>query len=133
MSSLDLLVAFTLLVAAIGVATPLVVQHGRLLKSHRNYRLALDELSNHLDRISALPLAELPRAIEQLTPSPFFIERLPGAKLSGELQPAESGTRVTLKLSWREAQRERAPLSMSAWVFPPAPQPGSALPEAESQ
>ena len=91
-ATLDLLVAFTLLVTVISVATPLVVRHGRLLKSHRNYRLALDELSNQLDRLTALPLDELPGAIEQLTPSPFLTERLPGARLSGELQPVESGT-----------------------------------------
>ena len=131
--SLDLLVSFTLLVAVIGVATPLIVRHGRLLKSHRDYRLALDELSNQLDRLTALPPDELSQSIERLEPPAFLTERLPGAKLSGELQPVESGTRVTLKLSWNETERHRAPVTLAGWVFPSAPQPGSEPTEAEPQ
>jgi hypothetical protein len=126
-----LLVALTLLVAAIGVASPLVVRHGRLLKSHRHYRLALDELTNQLDRLTALPTDELPRAVEQLSESEFIVERLPGAKLGGELQPVESGTRVTLKLSWNEMAGRRAPATLTAWVFPLARESGSEATEAE--
>jgi hypothetical protein len=128
-----LLVALTLLVAAIGVASPLVVRHGRLLKSHRHYRLALDELTNQLDRLTALPSDELPRAVEQLSPSEFIVERLPGAQLGGELQPIETGTRVTLELSWNEMAGHRAPVTLSAWVFPQPPESGSEATEAEPE
>jgi hypothetical protein len=131
--SLDLFVAFTLLVAAMSVATPLVVRHGRVLKSQRNYRLALDELSNQLDRLSALPIEELPGAIERLAPSRFLAERLPGAKLGGELQPADTATRVTLRLSWNEGQRHSAPVALTAWVFPATPASGSGPREAPPQ
>jgi hypothetical protein len=116
--TMDLLVSFTLLVTAMSVATPLVVRHGRLLKSQRNYRVALDELSNQMDRLTALPLSELPQAVRQLAPSTFIAERLPSPKLSGELQPTEFGMRVTLKLSWNETERLRAPVSLAGWVFP---------------
>jgi len=132
-SSLDLLVSFTLLVSVLTVATPLVVRHGRLLKSHRDYRLALDELSNQLDRLTTLPTDELPQAIKQLSLSTFLTERLPGAELRGELQPAEFGMRVTLKLSWNETQRHSAPVSLAAWVIPATPRPGSAPAEVEPQ
>ncbi len=131
--SLDLLVSFTLLVTLITVVTPLAVRHGRLLRSHRDYRLALDELSNQLDRLTALPVDELSQSIEQLAPSTFLTERLRGAKLTGELQPAEFGTRVTLKLSWNETERHRAPVSLAAWVFPPARKSGGEPAEAEPQ
>jgi hypothetical protein len=131
--SLDLLVSFTLLVTAISVATPLVVRHGRLLRSQRDYRLALDELSNQIDRLTALPLDELTQAVKQLSPSPFVTERLAGARLSGELQPAESGTRITLALSWNETERVRAPVTLAAWVFAPPPQPGKDSAEASPQ
>jgi hypothetical protein len=116
--TLDLLVSFTLLLTAISVVTPLVVRHGRMLKSHRNYRLALDELSNQIDRLTALSPDKLPQEVKQLSPSTFVAERLPGARLSGELQPIESGTRVTLKLSWNDVERDRAPVTLAAWVFP---------------
>jgi hypothetical protein len=121
-SMFDLLVSFTLLTAAISVVTPLVVRHGHLLRSHRNYRLALDELSNQMERLTALPPAELATAVGQLAPSPFIAERLPGAELAGKLEPVENGSRVTLTLQWKETSRESAPVTLAAWVFsrPPA-------------
>jgi hypothetical protein len=121
--SLDLLVSFTLLVTVISVSTPLIVRHGRLLKSQRDYRLALDELSNQMDRLTTLPADDLPQAVKQLSPSTFVTDRLHGAKLGGELQPAESGMRITLTLSWKETERVRAPVVLAAWVFPSKVQP----------
>jgi hypothetical protein len=101
-------------------ATPLVVRHTRLLASQRHYRLALDELSNQLERLSAMPAAELPAAIEQLAPSEFAAEHLPGAELQGQLAAADVGQRLTLKLTWDEPQRREAPLSLSTWIMPAA-------------
>jgi hypothetical protein len=131
--ALDLFVALTLLTTAMTVATPLIIRHGRLLKSQRDYRLALDELSNQLDLLTALPPGELPGAMQKLSPSEFVTQRLPGAKLIGELAPAEIGSRVTLKLSWNESQLMSAPATLAAWVFPNTPRPGNAPTEATPQ
>jgi hypothetical protein len=130
-SGFDLLVALGLLVTVMSVATPLVVRHGRLLTSHRNYRLALDELSNQLDRLRAMPVNELPDEMERLTPSGFVKERLPGAKLDGKLRPEESGTHITLRLSWNDAERHRAPMTVAAWIFPTTLRGASAPTEAD--
>jgi len=70
-SALEVIVAFTLLSSVLAFSTPLVVRHGRLLTSQRDYRLALDELSNELERLTALSNEQLPAAVEQLTPSDF--------------------------------------------------------------
>jgi hypothetical protein len=126
MGMLDVFVSLTLLVTLISVATPLVVRHAQLLKSHRNYRLALDELSNQLDRLATVPVDRLPTAIDGLAPSEFVAKRLPGARLEGELAAAEIGTRVTLKLSWNEPGRNEHPVSLAAWRMPPSPQTTSA-------
>lgn len=117
-STLDVLTALTLLVAVMSFATPMLIRHSHLLKSQRDYRLALDELSNQIDRLTALPADELPKALEQLVPSPFFAERNPHVGLSGELQPAANGMRLTLKISWSESRLPRAPVSLAAWIFP---------------
>jgi hypothetical protein len=130
-SNLDLLVALSLLVTVMSVSSPLVVRHGRLLSSHRNYRLALDELSNQLDRLRAMPIAELAREIERLAPSSFVVERLPGARLTGQLRPEELGTQITLSLSWNDAERHGAPVTLATWVFPDASQVESVTIEAE--
>ena len=121
-STLEAVVAFTLLSTILAVVTPLVVSHGRLLASHRDYQLALEELSNQADRLAALPAAELPKAIEELVPSPLATAKLPGAKLQGELAPDDFGQRLSLSLSWEGAQGRTAPLRIAAWVFPSAKQ-----------
>jgi hypothetical protein len=132
-STLDLLVSFTLLLTVVTVATPLIVRHARLLRSQRDYRLALDELSNQMDRLTVLAADELPQAVKQLSPSPFVAERLAGAQISAELLPAESGTRITLKFSWNETDRARAPVTIAGWVFAPGTQPGNNSTEAPVQ
>jgi hypothetical protein len=115
---IEVLVAFTLLASVFACCAPLVFRHGRLLASCRDYRLALDELSDQLDRLSAIDPEQLPTALEQLAPSAHAADRLHRARLSGELQPAEMGQRLTLRLSWDEAQRNAAPVTMATWIFP---------------
>jgi hypothetical protein len=113
-----MLVALTLLSSFLAVSVPLVVRHGRLLVTARHYRLAIEELSNQLDRLTALPESQLQSELERLAPSPFTASRLPGAELSGELEPADVGTRIMLRIVWDAPQRRAASLSMAAWVLP---------------
>lgn len=117
-SSIELLVAFTLLTTTMAVSVPLVVRHGRLLESARQYRIALEELSNQLDRLTALPENELQAALRRLAPSQFTASRLPGAEMSGELQPADIGRRIVLQIVWNEPQRSAAPVTLAAWILP---------------
>jgi len=116
-SSLEILVAFSLLTTVMGVAMPLVVRHGRLLTAQREYRIALDELENQLDRLTALPETELSAAIKQLSPSEFVAARLHDAMLTGEITREEIGSRIMLRLSWDETHRREAPVMLSGWVF----------------
>ena len=118
-SALEVLVSFILLGGVLAMSTPLVVAHGRMLKAQRNYRLALDELSNQLDRLSALPSAELPTAVGQLTPSALTASRLSGATLRGRLAEADGDQRVTIEIWWDEPNRQAAPLRLTAWITPP--------------
>ena len=111
-----MIVALTLLASVLALSTPLIVAHGRLLKSQRNYRLALDELSNQLERLSTLPEEELTGALKKLTPSPLAAERLPGATLRGELVDSAMGRRLTLETWWDEPNRQAAPLRLTAWI-----------------
>ena len=120
-SLLDLMVSFALLVALVSVTTPLVVRHGWLLKSHRNYRLALDELSNQMDRLVGVPADQLPGAVERLAPSEFVAERLSGTKLIGQIKPGRIGQRLTLELSWNEPGRRERPVTLAAWIIPTPP------------
>jgi hypothetical protein len=75
-----------------------------------------------LDRLASVPFDRLPMAIDELAPSAFVAQRLAGAKLEGELAAAETGTRVTLKLSWNEPGRNQHPVTLAAWLVPRPPQ-----------
>ena len=110
-SSLEILVAFTLLGTVMGSAMP-------LLSAQRQYRIALDEVTNHLERLAALPQPALQTAVERLSPSEFITERLHEVELTGELAPEAEGTRITLRIAWTDSQRREAPITLSAWVFP---------------
>jgi hypothetical protein len=114
--SLEVIVAFTLLSGVMAFAVPLVVAHGKLLKAQRNYRIALDELSNQLERASTLPAAEIPTAVENLSPSAHAAQRLPGAKLRGELSESQVGRRLTLEIIWDEPNRHTAPVRLTGWI-----------------
>jgi hypothetical protein len=119
-TSLEVVVAFTLLTTAIGLAAPLIVAHNRLLVAQRHERLALDELSNQIERLSTLSADELPSAVAELGPSSFAAEHLPGAKLAGRVAPTDRGSRVTLEITWDQPNRQAAPLRLTAWIAAPA-------------
>jgi len=130
-STLEVLVAFTLLTTVLTLSLPLVVRHGRLLMTARHYRLAIEELSDQLERLTAMRDAEVQSALERLTPSEFTASRLPGAELSGKLEPADFGQRLTLQIVWNEPQRRAAPVSLAAWILPAAQPPRGRATEGE--
>jgi hypothetical protein len=117
-STLEVIVACTLMSSVLTVFTPLVVKHRRLLAAQRDYRLALDEVSNQLERLVALSEDDLPAALAQLKPSEFAAARLPGAELRGELSNIDFGQRLKLELTWDEPQRRERPVSLAAWLSP---------------
>ena len=125
-SSLEVLVSLTLLLSVLGCSLALITKHGRLLMAQRHYRVALDEVSNQLDRITALPAEQVAGAVKQLSVSPFAAERLPAAKLTGELKPADIGQRVRLQLVWKENAEQS--VTLTGWVVPRGKNAGSPRP-----
>lgn len=127
-SSLEVVVAFTLLSSALALAVPLIVAHNRLQIAQRHYRVALAEISNQMERLSLLSAAEMPAAVEKLTASEFASERLPGAKLRGEVSESQLGQRVSLELTWDETNRQAAPVRLTTWLSLPEAGPEEAAP-----
>ena len=119
-SSIEAIVAFTILTTALTLSLPLVVHHQRLLESTRHYRLALDELSNQLDRLTSLPAADVRSELARLSPSLFLAKNVPGATLTGELQSADLGQRLTLRLTWNDLPRIPTTVALAAWMLPSA-------------
>lgn len=128
-SSFEVIVGFVLFMAILTIATPLMVRHGRLLIDQRRYRLALDEVSNQLDRLGALPTDEVPAALEDLSATDWTLERLPGAALTGRIEAADMGQRLSLEISWgaestslpadrNAAALNRKTIQLERWLAP---------------
>lgn len=134
-TSFEVLVAFSLIATVISLSVPLIVRHGRLLATARHYRLAVEELTNQLERIAALPPADIDAAVADIKVTDFTAEKLPGAELTAEIHDAEWGRRLTLHIVWDEPQRRETPLAMTAWLAsieqPTVDQPSDASPEEE--
>lgn len=117
LSAVEVFVALTLLGSGLTLSAQLAVRHQRLLVQQRQYRLALDELSNQIERLSSLPRSELKPAIAALRPSEDVARHLPGAALQGELQPDDGGQRLSLSIIWDQRDQTAAPLSLSTWLY----------------
>lgn len=111
----ELVVAATLLVALIGTFTPMSLSAGRLWQQTRQHQLALDELSNQLDRLLVLSEPDRAAAIESLQPSAAALAALPEASLSAVQQSDRDGVRVKVELSWQRAV-PAVPLSLTGWI-----------------
>lgn len=128
-SSVEMLVAFSLAVAAMASTVPLFVRHQRLLAESRRERLAIEELANQAERITALEPAEVDPFLEALTPSETARRRLPGARIRFERAGGELGERVVFSITWNDTGRREHPLKLAVWLPPETP--GSAVTAAE--
>ncbi|NOZ40318.1 MAG: hypothetical protein GXP24_08845 [Planctomycetes bacterium] len=130
----ELIVAATLLVVLMSVVGTLTVSSGRLWQDTRHYRLAIDELSNQLDRLTALDDTRLTTAIAELSASPQIRSVLPNPVLTAESLADENGTRVVLQLAWDRLGKSR-PVSLVGWMnpLPNEEEPKAEEPETEEQ
>ena len=97
---------------------PTAIRNGRLQQTIRHDRIAMDEVTNQLDRLAQLPLKQIKQEIAKLTPSGFAVAGLPNPRLSGTLQETQEGYRIALEISWNSPGRSVAPLTMATWVYP---------------
>lgn len=113
----ELLVSAVLLLSLISLVAPLAVRSGRFWQETRAYKLALEELTNELEYLTALPTAERQTSLEQWQPSEDLLAVLPGARLSGQTLDDEHGERLVLRLQW-ERQWHAQPLTLVGWIVP---------------
>jgi hypothetical protein len=115
-SLIETTVALGLLITVMSVTASLAVRNQRLLADNRAYRLAVDELSNRLDLLVALPAEEATTAIDALSK-----EKLPGplvgATIEGAIESEGFGRRVSLKLTWPATVKRRPDIALSAWSY----------------
>ena len=109
-------VALGLLITAMSITASLAVRNQRLLADNRAYRLAVDELSNRLDLLAAMPADDVEAAIDALSEEELS-GPLAGATLTGATEDEDIGRRLTLKLTWPTTVKRRPDLVLTAWSY----------------
>lgn len=113
----EFVVACALLGSLMLFVVPSAVRIGRLQQAIRHDRIAMDELTNHMDRLTLLPLDQLQQELDSLTLSEFAVSGLPNPHLSGTLQNSQEGYRLALEISWNRPGRRESPLTMATWIY----------------
>ena len=111
----EMVVAAMVLVAVISVATQLASSCYRVRMDARQYQVAVEELSNQLDRLVHVTPDQLEGVINQLEASETLSEALHEPLLSGELIDDDNGRRVVLSLSWSRPGGS-PPMTMVRWL-----------------
>lgn len=114
----ELLVSATLLFSAIGVVGKGGASVLRLWKTGQEHRLAVDTLSNQLEKLSKLSVAELNPQIASLQIDSSTQQRLPDAVLQGTVSESPLGTRITLELDWKRVGNP-PPVTLVGWSKEP--------------
>jgi hypothetical protein len=119
----EMLVSALLLTTVMSVVGPLAVRGDRLWQDARHGRLALEELSSQLDRLTCLTEDQRKAALAELAPSEYTRGALPNPKLSAETVRDQDGQRLVLQLTWK---RPAAPgrMTLVGWIDP-RPEPST--------
>lgn len=96
----ELLVSALLLTSVMSLVGPLAVRSGRLWQDARQGRLALEELSNQLDRLTYLSEDQRNAALAELEPAESIRKALPNPQLTAEILHDRDGQRLVLQLTW---------------------------------
>ena len=111
----ELVVAGFLLITGVGILASGTVSAKRLWQDTQHHQLALDELSNQLERLSTLNAEERQAALESLSPSEILLRSLPGATLSASMIDDEEGPRISIQLQWPATERLPT-MTLVGWV-----------------
>jgi hypothetical protein len=113
----ELIVAAILLITSLSLLVTLSFRTGKLWQDSRHYTLAVNELTNQLERLTALDAAEIDEQLAELAPSAAIQAALPNPKIAGEKLTDEYGVRVRLEIEWDRPGNAK-PVTLTAWVTP---------------
>jgi hypothetical protein len=111
----DLVVAAVLTTTLVGTLTTSAIRSIRLMKDTRDQHLALEELSNQLERLIALEDDDRAKALETLVPSDEVKHTLIDAKLEAEVIEDKQGKRLLVSLNW-ERGGNATPKRLVGWI-----------------
>lgn len=114
---LDAVVAASLVMLTMAIATPTVVRSARIWKQTRNFQIACDELAGRMDLLVAMPSEQRAEALAQLSVRPEVSALLPSVKIEGRLIESEDDTRLELSIDWQRIGNP-PPVTLVSWIKP---------------
>lgn len=114
---LETIVAASMVMAMLVVATPMVIRSARIWKQTRHYQFAGDELAGQMDRLIAMPADARAEALGELTVSTQVQAVLHEATLEGTMLQDDNGKRIELSINWKRVGTPK-PVTLVAWIDP---------------
>ena len=111
----EVLVALSILLTLFTVSTVAVVRIARIWRQTSHHELAMDELSNQMERLLATPEDEVTAAIENLKISDSVGRSLPNTTLSAKRIQDDLGERIVMSMNW-EQPASQPTLQLVAWI-----------------
>ncbi len=111
----ELIVAASLLIGSMVGVSKLAIASGRTWQLTRYHQLALDDLTNQIERLALLPADERRQALEILQPSERVRQVLANATLSSEVVSDALGQRLVLTFTCDESDKI-PPLQLVGWL-----------------
>lgn len=122
-SVLEVTLAMTVLLSAVILLSQFLIASGQQRRVGDQRRLAIEELSNRMERVLAARWEDLDTAaIEKQPLSPFVLETLPDAKLTARVTDeagSPEGKQIRLEISWEQGEGRITPIGLTAWRFRP--------------
>jgi type II secretory pathway component PulJ len=120
---LEVTLAMTVLLSAMILLSQFLIASGQQRRVGDQRRLALEELSNRMERVLAAGWEDLNEAaIEKQPLSLLVLETLPDAKLTARVTDeagSPEGKQIRLEISWEQGEGRITPLGLTAWRFHP--------------
>lgn len=114
-TKLEMLVAATLLSTMFAVASPLFARLNQVWSSTRWYQLASQELMNQMETMTQLSPQECTAAIANIEIAPEVLAAIPGARLTGKMEPSSDGDRLVLSIQLPGSTRSE-PIVLVGWL-----------------
>lgn len=114
-TAIELVVSASMLVVAMAFVTTLAFRIDQTWKEIAYQRIAMNELSNHLDQLTQLPTDQIDEAIQTIEPSAEVQRTLANPQLTGQRIKDDIGDRILLKLDWKHPFPGRG-VELVGWV-----------------
>ncbi len=117
-STTELVVAASMLVVVMSFAVPMTYRATRLWKDSRHQQLAVEELSDQIELLTALDEDARTKAISSISVPPWILHAAPEATVEAERVQDADGSRLVLTLHWNRVDRPTAPVRLIGWLDP---------------